>query len=61
MKRYRRGERIRNCFGCKWCIPIIDSAGTKFYICIDVNSSAYLREIGVCGSCDLEPIEEEAK
>ena len=19
---------MRNCFGCKWCIPIIDSAGT---------------------------------
>lgn len=50
---------MRECSQCKWCTLINNSAGDSIYICVDINSQAYMEEVGICCSCDLEPLEEE--
>lgn len=50
---------MRECSDCKWCTLIKDSTGEYIHICVDANSGAYLEETGICGNCDLEPLEDE--
>ncbi len=50
---------MRECSECNWCAVINDSAGESIYICADVESGAYLEQTGICGNCDLEPLNEE--
>lgn len=50
---------MRECSQCRWCTLINNSAGDSIYICVDINSQAYMEEVGICCSCDLEPLEEE--
>lgn len=48
---------MRECCECKWITPITDSSGRELYLCIDVESGAYLGETGICGNCNLEPLD----
>jgi hypothetical protein len=49
---------MRECHECRWLISITDSTGRDIYLCVDAESGGYLNETGICGNCDLEPMEE---
>ena len=50
---------MRECSSCKWCTIITNSNGDYIWLCVDTESGAYMEQIGLCGSCDLEPHEDE--
>lgn len=50
---------MRECSDCTWCKLINNSEDKGIYLCVDVESNAYMEETGLCGSCDLEPLEED--
>ena len=52
---------MRECSNCEWCQSIVDSMGRGLYICVDVESVAYMEETGICGNCGLLEEVEETK
>ena len=50
---------MRECSECEWCTAVTDSMGRSIYICVDVESVAYMEETGICGNCGLEPQDKD--
>jgi hypothetical protein len=50
---------MKECVDCNWMQGIRNSRGEFFYICVNVESGAYMGETGFCGNCGIDEEEEK--